>query len=232
MWAHSRPISDGDLCVICGCENPNVLEKHHKIPSRYGGTDRDENLVTLCANCHAAVERIYNDDFWSRVEALDFSDRDPDPEQHRENLQWYNGSEQVAESVSNSGDDEQTEVKNNNDNDDCSKDLEEMACQIVSEGDIDKVTTENNKIAPALLEYEFDVSGGETQLLKRLIEREQSKTSEKAEIPIEARDRIISQLSDRGVTQQTIASVFSLTQPTVSKICNGQARGETEAVDE
>lgn len=45
------------------------METHHIIPRRYGGSDDVENLVTLCANCHRAVESIYSNDRWESVGA-------------------------------------------------------------------------------------------------------------------------------------------------------------------
>ncbi|WP_160135699.1 HNH endonuclease [Halococcus salsus] len=50
-----------ESCFICGEENSIVLQRHHIIPRRYEGSDHSENLVTLCANCHVALERIYTD---------------------------------------------------------------------------------------------------------------------------------------------------------------------------
>ena len=64
-------------CFICGNDNPNVLETHHKIPRRRGGTDHAENTVVLCANCHRAIERIYDEDFWSTVAVADVEKYDP-----------------------------------------------------------------------------------------------------------------------------------------------------------
>lgn len=54
-------------CYICGEDNPNVLETHHLIPRRYGGEDSNENTVSLCANCHAAVESLYGRRFYERL---------------------------------------------------------------------------------------------------------------------------------------------------------------------
>ncbi len=54
-------------CFICGNDNPNVLETHHVVPRRHGGEDTEENLVTLCANCHRCVERIYDKRFYRRL---------------------------------------------------------------------------------------------------------------------------------------------------------------------
>ncbi|NEU56741.1 HNH endonuclease [Halorussus sp. MSC15.2] len=43
------------------------MEEHHILPRRYDGSDEPENLVTLCSNCHTAIEKIYGDDFFDRL---------------------------------------------------------------------------------------------------------------------------------------------------------------------
>ena len=58
-----------DRCFICGEDNPHVLEEHHIIPRRHGGSDDPENLVTLCANCHRAIETLYDDDVFRKLGA-------------------------------------------------------------------------------------------------------------------------------------------------------------------
>jgi len=65
-----------ERCFICGEGNPNVFNRHHIIRRSQGGADSDENLVTLCASCHEAVEKIYDDEFWSRVEVVDSKTED------------------------------------------------------------------------------------------------------------------------------------------------------------
>lgn len=60
---------DKRTCQICGERSPRSMETHHIIPRRYGGSDDVENLVTLCANCHGAVESIYSNDRWESVGA-------------------------------------------------------------------------------------------------------------------------------------------------------------------
>ncbi|WP_242695431.1 HNH endonuclease [Halomontanus rarus] len=55
-------------CFICSEGNDCKLQKHHIVPRRYGGSDSEENLVTLCANCHRAVEALYDDRFYDRLE--------------------------------------------------------------------------------------------------------------------------------------------------------------------
>ena len=56
-----------DECFICGDRNSTVLQNHHLIPRRYGGSDDDENVVTLCASCHAAIEQLYDRRFFRRL---------------------------------------------------------------------------------------------------------------------------------------------------------------------
>jgi hypothetical protein len=58
-----------DRCFICGEDNPHVLEEHHIVPRRHGGSDDPENLVTLCANCHSAIEKLYDDDVFRQLGA-------------------------------------------------------------------------------------------------------------------------------------------------------------------
>jgi 5-methylcytosine-specific restriction endonuclease McrA len=54
-------------CFICGDTNKNVLQTHHIVPDRHGGRNSSENTVRLCANCHAAVERLYDRRFYRRL---------------------------------------------------------------------------------------------------------------------------------------------------------------------
>lgn len=64
-------------CFICDDDNPEVLQTHHVLPRRFGRSDDAENLVTLCANCHQAIEKIYDDAFFSRA---GIKDAEPDSE--------------------------------------------------------------------------------------------------------------------------------------------------------
>ena len=57
----------GSECFICGDSTPSRLQIHHIVPRRYGGSDREENLVRLCASCHQAVEKIYDRRFYERL---------------------------------------------------------------------------------------------------------------------------------------------------------------------
>lgn len=56
-----------DRCFICGEVNPNVLQRHHVVPRKYGGDDSAQNIVTLCANCHHAIEQLYDRRFYTRL---------------------------------------------------------------------------------------------------------------------------------------------------------------------
>src|SRR5262249_33351376 len=42
---------DGGRCVRCGT-NTGLLDAHHIIARRHGGTDELDNLITLCKVCH------------------------------------------------------------------------------------------------------------------------------------------------------------------------------------
>ena len=65
-------MSDG--CRFCGDERDAVLETHHIVPSRYGGSNKKSNLITVCSNCHAVLEDTYDDRFYSRLGILTESD--------------------------------------------------------------------------------------------------------------------------------------------------------------
>lgn len=56
-------------CFICGDANEAVLVTHRVVPLKYGGDDSEENRVTLCANCHRAVNQIYDDEAFRRLGA-------------------------------------------------------------------------------------------------------------------------------------------------------------------
>ena len=49
---------DGHKCRICGGKSKDkVLEIHHVIRRSDGGTDRPDNLMTLCSHCHDGVHK-------------------------------------------------------------------------------------------------------------------------------------------------------------------------------
>lgn len=45
---------DDYTCQVCG--SGLNLHVHHIIPRKWGGTNETENLITLCASCHNAIE--------------------------------------------------------------------------------------------------------------------------------------------------------------------------------
>lgn len=61
------PDASEDRCFICGDDHPNRLQTHHVVPRRFGGSNQPENLVRLCASCHQAIEKLYDDTFYERL---------------------------------------------------------------------------------------------------------------------------------------------------------------------
>jgi len=45
-------------CEICGDFAPYILESHHIVPHASGGLGSSSNLIALCPNCHAIVEKL------------------------------------------------------------------------------------------------------------------------------------------------------------------------------
>jgi 5-methylcytosine-specific restriction endonuclease McrA len=43
---------DRHRCATPGCRSAHFLEVHHITPRSQGGSNRAENLVTLCSRCH------------------------------------------------------------------------------------------------------------------------------------------------------------------------------------
>ena len=49
---------DGHECSLCGGRRKDpVLEVHHKVRRIDGGSDRPENLITLCSTCHNLLHK-------------------------------------------------------------------------------------------------------------------------------------------------------------------------------
>jgi len=57
-----------ESCYICGEPVGHLLETHHIVPRRYDGSDNVENLVDLCPSCHQALEKIYDERFYDRLQ--------------------------------------------------------------------------------------------------------------------------------------------------------------------
>jgi predicted RecB family nuclease len=53
-------------CYLCGGSS-NVLQAHHIVPQRHGGSDKPENLVNVCPTCHRKLEHLYSEDFYERL---------------------------------------------------------------------------------------------------------------------------------------------------------------------
>jgi len=54
-------------CKFCGEADQDSLERHHIVPRRFHGSDKEENLVTLCASCHRKLESIHDRRFFKSV---------------------------------------------------------------------------------------------------------------------------------------------------------------------
>lgn len=52
-------------CYFCG--EVDVLEEHHIVPRRYNGSDKEDNIVTVCPTCHRKLEKLYDDKFYRKV---------------------------------------------------------------------------------------------------------------------------------------------------------------------
>ncbi len=52
-------------CEVCGFACEFCLQVHHITPIAKGGTNESANLALLCANCHAAVEKMKTA-YWQR----------------------------------------------------------------------------------------------------------------------------------------------------------------------
>ena len=64
-------------CYFCNNQHTELLETHHIVPARYGGSDEAENLVKVCPTCHRKLEYLYDGRFY---EQLPTKDVDDDPE--------------------------------------------------------------------------------------------------------------------------------------------------------
>lgn len=43
---------DGGLCIKCGNDNWNILQTHHVLSKKNGGSNDYDNLILICPNCH------------------------------------------------------------------------------------------------------------------------------------------------------------------------------------
>lgn len=54
-YLRQRMAKRGSQCAVCGFAVASVLHLHHRVPVSKGGTNRIDNVVLLCPNCHALV---------------------------------------------------------------------------------------------------------------------------------------------------------------------------------
>ena len=60
-----------DECAICGSKD--FLEFHHITPKSKGGSDDYDNIIVLCACCHAGIhERAYNPQRYNKHTSIDY----------------------------------------------------------------------------------------------------------------------------------------------------------------
>ena len=76
--ATKRKVSEfwKNRCAVCG--NNDFLEFHHIIPVAAGGTDDYDNLILLCACCHAKVHnRTFNPEKPNCKTSIDYETAKP-----------------------------------------------------------------------------------------------------------------------------------------------------------
>ena len=56
-----RKLDESPVCYVCQDGTFYILELHHVIPIKSGGSDCDENTELLCPNCHAYFHFIISD---------------------------------------------------------------------------------------------------------------------------------------------------------------------------
>jgi len=53
------------------CDEKDALDRHHVVPRRFGGSDSEDNLVTVCPTCHRKLENLYDKEFYSAIGVKD-----------------------------------------------------------------------------------------------------------------------------------------------------------------
>jgi HNH endonuclease len=47
-----------NFCVACGCDDADKLHHHHFVARGDGGLDTDDNMITLCVECHGKIHAL------------------------------------------------------------------------------------------------------------------------------------------------------------------------------
>lgn len=55
---------DGEHCIVCG--NPYAMPNAHYISRAHGGLGIEQNIVTLCQNCHHAYDNTTQRPFFKK----------------------------------------------------------------------------------------------------------------------------------------------------------------------
>lgn len=103
----NRPPRGPRQCYICGFGQSGLLDTHHIIPRRFGGTDANVNLVDLCPTCHRAIESIYDAAFWERIPHVVAENEDLQPKGPAVNSsaeELFGGDEEAGEAIDAIGD--------------------------------------------------------------------------------------------------------------------------------
>lgn len=45
----------GAMCETCAHDNANILQLHHIVERKHGGSNSEDNLMILCPNCHYTI---------------------------------------------------------------------------------------------------------------------------------------------------------------------------------
>lgn len=63
-------------CAVCG--NVDYLEFHHIVSKQCGGSDQYDNIILLCACCHAKIhKRTYNPETYKLNTSIDYESAIP-----------------------------------------------------------------------------------------------------------------------------------------------------------
>lgn len=61
-------------CYFCDNQDTELLETHHIVPRRFGGSNTADNLVDVCPTCHRKLERLYDNRFYHELGVEEITD--------------------------------------------------------------------------------------------------------------------------------------------------------------